>query len=330
MSVQDFEYRVVLVLGEAARPILHRALDCCRDGRYNMRDRREQRLGDFVSTWQEYERSIRQTATVFPRISAPLVVQSLTYDYRQALTLSENAIATLASNISVTSTARTKELVQDFLDALYDNDSMLGYISAMRTMMTKLDAAMQTAMREDALSNLSYASPVAADLPEDEGYAEYSLSRGPSMTRREASRSHQPAYINTQSVPQSQYDATSAAYSPRGDSSYGYEEEISSPTSRYPPSRQQAYATKSTSAMEASYSQPRIRVYAADTLSPTSGYTQQRARTYSEASSPSTDYPQSRSMVYSQTSSPTTGHYASRGRDYKYSSYQTSAVDYRY
>jgi hypothetical protein len=235
MSLKDLEARLSYNSGDQAISIFRRALEDCRDGRYAMRGRREQLLGDFVSIWQELEFTIQQSQSSLSRLSSYSAIQRLSQANNQAQRLSAQAVGTLASCIPTLSNDRQRDRAQYLLTAVSNAYEIPDLIMTMQSMRTQIEIAMQHAAQEDAVDKNYVTTRPAAMLPEDEGYGEYDMSRGPSMARGQSRQAiYQDSY---ESTPRYASSTKSQLYVD-GDESYGY-------------SRQAAFPR------ESSYNQPR-------------------------------------------------------------------------
>ena len=226
MSLQDLESRLSYSCGDEAMLVFRRALEDCRDGRYAMRGRREQLLGDFVSIWQELEFAIHQSLSGLARLSNHSAVQRLSRVHNQAQVLSAQAVGILASCIPTLSNERRRDRAQYLLTAVSNAYEIPDLVMTMQSMRTQVEVATQHAAQEDAFGKTYVTSRPVAMLPEDEGYGEHEMSRGPSLAQVQSNRA----------IYQDSYDGAShyaSSTQPQlyvdGDTAYEYSRQPASP-----------------------------------------------------------------------------------------------------
>ncbi len=207
MSEGGLEYQVGLLVGYEAASVLRSALERCRDGRYRMRDRREQLLGEFVDTWQDLGSTIRRANLAVTQMHYRSTRDRAYKEIQEATAYSRRAVTALSSCLPVHSMARVREQEEKFLFNLARDYSIATLVSGMPAMGEQVKLAIQFSIREEEDALLAgkrlgirgdaYTSGVYAE----DGYASYTSSRNSST------RALPAAYGNSYSTPRITYAA---------------------------------------------------------------------------------------------------------------------------
>ncbi|KAI9868307.1 MAG: hypothetical protein M1813_005750 [Trichoglossum hirsutum] len=177
MSTYELEAEIAQIADPSALPILRLALDRCRDARYRVRDRREQLLGEFVTSWHRLQSALRRTNQTLTQLSSSYARQRLYVELQEGTAVSRNAARALAAAIpTVNSFSRTRERSDYFLDSIAETYEIRTFISMMQTMIVRLQDAVTEAVEDDSMPTKARDYATIRDGSNDN----YTMSRGPS------------------------------------------------------------------------------------------------------------------------------------------------------
>ena len=177
MSTYELEAEIAQVADPSALPILRFTLDRCRDARYRVRDRREQLLGEFVTSWHRLQSALRRTNQALTQLSSSSSRRRLSLEIHEGTAVSRNAARALAAAIpTVHSLSRTRERSDYFLDNIIEAYEIRSFISMMQTMTVRLQDATAEAVDDDSMPVKARDYAIANDDFNDN----YTMSRGPS------------------------------------------------------------------------------------------------------------------------------------------------------
>ncbi|KAI9787627.1 MAG: hypothetical protein M1839_000158 [Geoglossum umbratile] len=228
MSTYELEAEIAQVAEPSALPILRHTLDRSREGRYRVRDRREQFLGEFVSSWHRLQSTLRRANRALTHLPSPAARQRLYLELQEGTAVSRSAARALAAAIpTANSLSRTRERSDYFLDNIFEGYEIRGYIDIMHTMAIRLqDATTETADDGDM--------PRASEITGG-GYSDnYTMSRVPSSA-------YSDSYA-TASPRMSRAPRSSQIYQIEPSSHYQYDQE-----GIYEPAVHRGYRTPSSS-----------------------------------------------------------------------------------
>ncbi|KAH0543304.1 hypothetical protein FGG08_002367 [Glutinoglossum americanum] len=239
MSTYELEAEIAQVADPSALPILRFTLDRCRDARYRVRDRREQLLGEFVTSWHRLQSTLRRTNQALTQLSSSSVRRRLYLELQEGTAVSRNAARTLASAIpTVNLLSRTRERSDYFLDNIAEAYEIRSFISMMQSTIVRLQDAMAEAVDDDGM-------PVKGrGYNSNDGYDDnYTMSRGPSSIYDDGHSTTSPRMSR---MTRGTYDIESVNSNPP----YLY-----SPEGAYEPAMPRGYRASSSSRRLLAYSQ---------------------------------------------------------------------------
>ncbi|KAI9723751.1 MAG: hypothetical protein M1812_001051 [Candelaria pacifica] len=216
MSQEELEYQVEQLVGYGAVSVLRLALERCRDGRYRMRDRREQLLGDFVSTWQDLQNTIQRANVAVTQLRYRSTKDRAYSVIHEATTMSRRAVSSLATCLPISTIARTREEEEKFLFNLARDYDIATLATSIPTLIQRVKQVVQSSIREE--EDIVIASKPhggRGDVYLDDGYASYTSSRNFST------RALPSVYGNSYSTPRISYTAPLGDYDmPRNEWDY--------------------------------------------------------------------------------------------------------------
>jgi hypothetical protein len=156
MSTYELEAEIAQVAEPSALPILRYTLDRSREARYRVRDRREQLLGEFASSWHRLQSTLRRANQALSHLSSPAARQHLYLELQEGTSVSHSAARALAAAIpTVNSLSRTREYSDYFLDNVVEGYEIHSYINIMHTMAIRLQDVITEAVDDDGMPRVS-------------------------------------------------------------------------------------------------------------------------------------------------------------------------------
>ncbi|KAI9769169.1 MAG: hypothetical protein M1835_006758 [Candelina submexicana] len=227
MAQEELEYQVEQLIGYESVSVLRSALERCRDGRYRMRDRREQLLGDFVDTWQDLHLTLRRANLALKQLRYRSTRDRAYRVIQEATALSRRAVTSLSSCLPVPSMTRAREQEEKFLFNIARDYDLATLLSDMPAMGERVKLAVQSCMRED--QDILLASQPRGSRDDvytsggyiDDGYDSYTSSRNSST------RALPSAYGSTHTTPRITYAAPIEDYeTPMSELDYVYADTV--------------------------------------------------------------------------------------------------------
>ncbi|KAI9772052.1 MAG: hypothetical protein M1840_001340 [Geoglossum simile] len=188
MSTYELEAEIAQVAEPSALPILRYTLDRSREARYRVRDRREQLLGEFASSWYRLQSTLQRANRTLSHLSSPAARRHLYLELQEGTAVSRSAARTLATAIpTVNSLSRIRECSDYFLDNVIEGYEIQSYINVMHTMAIGLQDVVTEAVDDDSMPRVpettsgSYNDNYSRALPST--YSDSYCTASPRMSR---------------------------------------------------------------------------------------------------------------------------------------------------
>lgn len=190
MSTYELEAEIAQVAEPSTLPILRYTLNRGREARYRVRDRREQLLGDFTSSWHRLQSTLRRANQALSHLSSPAARQHLFLELQEGTAVSRSAARALAAAMpAVNSLSRTRECSDLFLDNVVEGYDIQSYISIMHTMTIRLQDVIAEAVDDDGMPrasetiNGSYSDNYTLNRTSPSAYGDSYYTASPRMSR---------------------------------------------------------------------------------------------------------------------------------------------------
>ncbi|KAI9816612.1 MAG: hypothetical protein M1827_001745 [Pycnora praestabilis] len=149
MSDPNFEAEVARAAGGDALPVLQCALERCRLGRYKMRSRSEQLLGDLVETWEDLQSTLDGVNEAFRGTQYSTSRHRLNREIDGATSLSLAVIDSIANCIPANTQARTNARAEQFLRNVSRSTEVEYFTENAAVTVERLKAKVHSSIRDD-------------------------------------------------------------------------------------------------------------------------------------------------------------------------------------